>query len=177
MAGSPLSLATLQEHWRDILSRVRQINKTSEGLMRSVVLVGVEGNVVIVEAPSDLLRGRIEQPSIRSHVEPCISQVVGIQVRLQCVVKGEYQPRLPAAPALASGEAPPRTEPASTEGNLRLAHREDRPPGSASAAGSVPGPADRPPEMLAGREQALVGDPMIEEAMKLGGKIGAIEES
>jgi hypothetical protein len=31
--------------------------------------------------------------------------------------------------------------------------------------------------MLAGREQALVGDPMIEEAMKLGGKIGAIEES
>jgi len=173
-AGSALSLAALQEHWRDILSRVRQVNKTSEGLMRSVVLVGVERNTVIVEAPSELLRGRIEQPSIRSHVEPCISQVVGIQVRLQCVVKGEYQPSTPAA---VSGEASPRPEPASTEGDQPRARREDLPPGPASAAVGVAGPADRPPEMSAGREQALAGDPMIEEAMKLGGKIGAIEET
>jgi hypothetical protein len=89
----------VEDNWQNILVQLRQTNKMVEALMRSVTVVGVEGNSVVIEAPSDLLKGRIEQPSAKSCVEQSISHVIGVPASLRCVVKGTYRPR--PQPALA----------------------------------------------------------------------------
>jgi len=165
-AGAAISLEKLQGHWRDILARVRLINKTSEGLMRSVTPIAVEGNELVVEAPSDLLKGRVDQPSIRSHVEPCISEVIGIPMRLRCVVKGEYRPR-------ASGEKAPTTRvpPAESDSIAET--------GSASGApeaGPAPDTSAKLSPEASSSERDLTNDPMIAAALELGGQIGAVED-
>jgi len=163
-AAGDLSLAMLQDSWREILIQLRQVDRMAQGLMNSVNLVGVEGNEVIVEAPSDLLKGRIEQPSIKSHVEPCISQVMGTLVRLRCVVEGEYRPGAqPAPPATSmeveakegSQEHPPR-EPTSTLDKPPPAHPRRGGTSSSDAA-------------------ELQNDPVVKDLVGLGGKIREIE--
>jgi DNA polymerase-3 subunit gamma/tau len=88
-----ISFDVVDDNWQDILAHLRQTNKMVEALMRSVSLVGVEGNSVVVEVPSDLLKGRIEQPNSKSCVEQGISQVLGVSASLRCVLKGEYGAR------------------------------------------------------------------------------------
>ena len=152
-APGELSLPNVERHWQDILAQLRRTNKMVEALMRSVKLVGVEGNGVIVEAPSDLLKGRIEQPNTKSQVEQCIGQVTGVPVRLRCVLKGEYRPRsqpTPVVQAPASDEPPPKeaSEPATEE---------------PSEAAEAPDPLD-PNE-----------DPMLQEALNLGAEVKNVE--
>jgi hypothetical protein len=137
------------------MSELRQIDRMAQGLMNSVNLVGVEGIDVIVEAPSELLKGRIEQPSIKSHVEPCISKIMGQQVRLRCVAKGDYVPRArpapPAGPAetAVKSEAPPALESEQISG------------------GGQPAPSP------GGKASPI--DPMVEEVLRLGGQVRAEE--
>lgn len=88
-----LSWEELESKWPDVLAQLRQTNKMVEALMRSLRLVDVEGNRVVVEAPSDLLKGRIDQPNAKSQVEQSISQVLGTPASLRCVLKGEHRPR------------------------------------------------------------------------------------
>jgi DNA polymerase-3 subunit gamma/tau len=72
-----LSFETVDANWQDILIQLRQVSKMDEALMRSVRLVGVEGSRVTVEASSDLLKGRIDQPASKSRFEQSIRHVVG----------------------------------------------------------------------------------------------------
>ncbi len=87
----------MEGKWPDILARLRQADKMVEALVRSVRLAGAEGTSVILEVPSDLLKGRIEQPNAKSHIERCMSEVLGVPARLRCVVKGKSTGPLPAA--------------------------------------------------------------------------------
>jgi DNA polymerase-3 subunit gamma/tau len=89
-----MTLDVLRDNWKTVLlANLRKVDPMAQGLMNSVVLLGVEGDEVLVEAPSDLLKSRIEQAHIRSKVEACLSQVAGAPMRLRCVPKGEYRPR------------------------------------------------------------------------------------
>ncbi len=145
-----LSLDAVNDNWQNILVQLRQTNKMVEALMRSVRVVGVEGNGVIVEAPSDLLKGRIEQTGSKSQVEQSISQVMGISVRLRCVLRGEYRPR---------------THPAASEPDLPSAGktREEEPSSSSKSAAGITDGGDS-------RE-----DPMLQEALNLGAEIKNVE--
>jgi DNA polymerase-3 subunit gamma/tau len=107
------SLDAVNDNWQNILVQLRQTNKMVEALIRSVRLVAVEGNSVIVEAPSDLLKGRIEQTGSKSQVEQSISQVMGASVRLRCVLKGEYQSHTPPAGRTREAESSPSSRSAS----------------------------------------------------------------
>lgn len=153
--GSPtamgdLSLDAVNDNWQNILVQLRQTNKMVEALIRSVRLVGVEGNSVIVEVPSDLLKGRIEQTGSKSQVEQSISQVMGASVRLRCVLKGEYRPRTP--PAASAPDPPPAGK-----------TREAEPSSSSESASRITGDEDS-------KE-----DPMLEEALNLGAEIKNLE--
>lgn len=145
-----LSLDAVNDNWQNILVQLRQTNRMVEALIRSVRLVGVEGNSVIVEAPSDLLKGRIEQTGSKSHVEQSISQVMGVSVRLRCVLKGEYRPR--TLPAASTPDPPPAGK-----------TREAEPSSSSESAPGITGDED-PKE-----------DPMLEEALNLGAEIKNVE--
>jgi DNA polymerase-3 subunit gamma/tau len=145
-----LSLDAVNDNWQNILVQLRQTNKMVEALIRSVRLVGVEGNSVIVEVPSDLLKGRIEQTGSKSQVEQSISQVMGASVRLRCVLKGEYRPRTPPATSAPDPPSAGKT-------------REAEPSSSSEGTSGITGDGD-PKE-----------DPMLEEALNLGAEIKNVE--
>jgi len=138
-AASSLSFSTVESKWPDILARLRQADKMVEALVRSVRLAGAEGTSVILEVPSDLLKGRIEQPNAKSHIEHCMGEVLGVPARLRCVVKGKSPSLSPPPPA---GQA-------------------SRPVGGPTAGKTAgrPGGAD------------AEDDPMLREALNLGGQI------
>jgi len=122
----------VDDNWQDILAQLRQTNKMVEALMRSVSVVGVEGSSVVVEVPSDLLKGRIEQPNSKSCVEQSISQVLGVSASLRCVLKGQHRarPQSTAAAGSPSGGELHRTEQNSSseavsEGNDEVVSEED----------------------------------------------------
>jgi hypothetical protein len=153
-AEAEISLAVVEENWRTILANLRQVDSVAQGLMNSVNLLAVEGNDVIVEASSELIRGRVEQPRVRSHAESCISQVTGTTVRLRCVVKGEYRPTgqssLPPAPGTARLEDADQVRPDPEPGPK--AERSISPSGASESH----------------------NDPMLQEGLDLGGVIREI---
>jgi DNA polymerase-3 subunit gamma/tau len=142
-----LSFEAVNDKWQAILTNLRQANKMVEALMRSVRLVGLEGNSVIVEAPSALLKGRIEQASSKSSVEQSINQVMGASVRLRCVAKGEYQ-----APASRAAAASAAIE----------SHQAKPNSAAASAPGDVGG-------------QDTGEDAMLQEALRLGAEVKNVD--
>jgi DNA polymerase-3 subunit gamma/tau len=145
-----VSFDVVNENWQNILAHLRQTNKMVEALIRSVNLVGVEGNSIILEAPSDLLKGRIEQPSSKSSVEQSIVQVIGVSANLRCVLKGDYPAR--SRPA---GAAPSVSE----AGDIR-----QKEPSSSSEA-----------ETATTSDVDTAEDPMLQEALSLGAKIKDVE--
>jgi DNA polymerase-3 subunit gamma/tau len=145
-----LSFETVDANWQDILIQLRQVSKMDEALMRSVRLIGVEGNRVTVEASSDLLKGRIDQPASKSRVEQSISHVVGCSVSLRCVLKGEYQAGIGRS-----------SSPSGTNSTDEVSQMESNP--------ASDGPEDDSGE--AGTES----DPMVEEALNLGAQIRNVD--
>jgi DNA polymerase-3 subunit gamma/tau len=120
----------LRDNWKSVvLVNLRKVNPMAQGLMNSVHLLGVEGDEVIVEAASDLLKGRVEQPKVREQVEACLSQVVGSPMRLRCVLAGEYRPRPAASPvaAMPSATAPSSSTDADDDMDAALTAPADEP--------------------------------------------------
>jgi hypothetical protein len=148
--ASDVSFDVVNDNWQNILAQLRQTNKMVEALMRSVSLVGVEGNSVIVEAPSDLLKGRIEQPSSKSYVEQSIDQVIGVSANLRCVLKGEYRAR--------------PQPPVGTRDTSEVSETHQAEPGS-SSAGETESTGDVESEE----------DPMLQEALSLGAEIKNVD--
>jgi DNA polymerase-3 subunit gamma/tau len=149
-AAGVISFDEVNDNWQNILTELRQTNKMVEALMRSVSLVGVEGNSVIVEAPSDLLKGRIEQPNSKSYVEQSISQVIGISASLRCVLKGQYQKRTQTAAA----------------------------PGPSLASETRQAEPSAPMEEVSGKPDEVESedDPMLKEALNLGAEIKDVSD-
>jgi DNA polymerase-3 subunit gamma/tau len=148
--GSRLSLDVVNDNWSNILTQLRQTNKMVEALIRSVRLVGVEGNRVIVEAPSNLLKGRIDQPSSKPYVEQSISQVMGVSVSLRCVVKGEYHPG-PQRPDSGSGVSSPKQSDQAQQDSA----------------------TERAPQAI--QKADTEEDPMVQEALSLGAKVKNVD--
>lgn len=145
-----LSFSVVQDKWQLILAQLRETNKMVEALMRSARLVDVEGNSVVIEASSDLLKGRIEQAGSKSHIEQCIGQVIGVPARLRCVIKGEYRPGAQSA----------ATPPAAVEASEGEQTRQETKPESSSVEPSE-----------ASNGLGLEEDPMVQEALSLGAEI------
>lgn len=144
-----ISFDVVDDNWQEILAQLRQANKMVEALMRSVSLVGVEGNSVVVEVPSDLLKGRIEQPNSKSYVEQSISQVLGVSTSLRCVLKGQHRAR-PGLTATAGSPSGGETHQA-----------EQSSPSETESEG--------------GDEANSEEDPMLQEALSLGAKVKNVE--
>jgi DNA polymerase-3 subunit gamma/tau len=154
-AVGEISLSILEDNWPTILADLRQVDRMTQGLMNSVKLVGVDGNTVIVEAPSDLLKGRIEQPTVRSHAEPCISQAIGTAVRLRCVTKDEYRSGTQSLPS-----------PAPAGETTRRLGQDQPQPASDSNAEKVTTTPDN---------SGMQDDPLLQEGLNLGGVIRETE--
>jgi hypothetical protein len=108
---------------------------------------------VIVEASSDWLKSRVEEPTTKVHVEEHISQAVGSPVKLRCVLKGEYQPRIGST--VSAPDASSKGEPLPEE--------------------TGPSPEQEPESTDSVSEADAQGDPMLREALDLGAEIRSVE--
>jgi hypothetical protein len=150
----------VHDNWQDILMQLRQADRVVGtrsvkvgALMGSVALVGLEGQDVIVEASSDWLKSRVEEPTTKVHVEEHISQAVGSPVKLRCVLKGEYQPRIGST--VSAPDASSKGEPLPEE--------------------TGPSPEQEPESTDSVSEADAQGDPMLREALDLGAEIRSVE--
>jgi DNA polymerase-3 subunit gamma/tau len=150
VSRATLSFETVEANWQDTLIELRQVSKMDEALMRSVRLIGVEGNRVVVEASSDLLKGRIDQPASKSRIEQSIGHVVGCSVSLRCVLKGEYQTGVRQS-----------SSPSDTNSTNEGSRTESKPASDNTQDDS--GEAD------------TESDPMVEEALNLGAQIRNVD--
>jgi hypothetical protein len=153
-----LSFDVVSDNWQDILSQLRQADRRVGvrsvkvgALMGSVALVGVEGIEVIVEASSDWLKSRVEEPSTKTHIEQCISQAIGTSSRLRCVLKGEYHG--------STRRTAPAPDPAPEK-------QKSKAEASPAPDESVPATVDDPDSDE---------DPMLQEALSLGAEIKNVE--
>ncbi len=154
-AAHSLAFEHVEQSWRAILSAVRKTDPMVQGLMNSVELVDVERTTVIIEAPSDLLRGRINQPHTKALIEGCLTQVLGTKAHLRCVMHGEHVPSSrPAQPAVENSVA-------------------KEAPSDAQEYRTGEGAGDVAASPAASNEtsEATHDDPMIDEGLKLGGII------
>jgi DNA polymerase-3 subunit gamma/tau len=156
-AKGGLSLDAVEKNWQDILTHLRELNKIAEALMRSVKLVDVEGNSVVIEAPSDLIKGRIEQQGSKSAVEQSIAHVLGVSASLRCVSKGTY--RSSAQSSQATGAQPEAIN----------SSEDDQPGEQAESASTLDDSSQDSGEI------DLENDPMVREALDLGAEIKNVE--
>jgi hypothetical protein len=141
-AAGSLSFSMVESKWPDVLARLHQTDKMVEALVRSAKLAGVEGNSLILEAPADWLKGRIEQPNAKAYIEQCMGAALGVPARLRCVVKGKSS----SLPATTAASPPP---PPTASGGGRSAGKAVETSGGADAE----------------------EDPMLRAALDLGGQI------
>ncbi|MCR4406081.1 MAG: DNA polymerase III subunit gamma/tau [Anaerolineae bacterium] len=91
-AGGPITLEAVRLNWARILSEIRPLNRTAEALLRSCAPVRVEGdNVLVIGAEHNFHKERLEEPRCKQVLETVLSQILGYQCRVRCVITSKEQ--------------------------------------------------------------------------------------
>jgi DNA polymerase-3 subunit gamma/tau len=81
-----LDLRAISAQWPAILAELKTRSVQTWGLMNSCQLAGAEGDAVVLQWPSAMLRDKFEKGKDKRLVEDVIGGVVGYPVRTRCVV-------------------------------------------------------------------------------------------
>ena len=84
--SASLILSDVLAHWPSVLSELRARSVQTWGLMNSCRLVSVDGDTVVLQWPSTMLRDKFEKGKDKRLVEDVISEAVGRRIRTRCVV-------------------------------------------------------------------------------------------
>jgi len=99
-------LKTVEEKWQQILENIRPMNHSIEALLKAARPVRFDGGALTLEVFYKFHKDRLETEKCRQIVEEVVSQTLGSQVKLRCIL-GEK-------PALASDTA--QSSPLKNEG-------------------------------------------------------------
>lgn len=91
--GVNLTVAQVNEHWRNVLKTCRSMDLTVEALLNTGKLLAVEGRTVVVQMPSDMLRDKIELDEHRQIIESALQQVFNLPL----TIRGRAQSGTPSA--------------------------------------------------------------------------------
>jgi len=69
-----------------LLAELRSRSVQTWGLMNSCQLIGVEGDTIILQWPSSMLRDKFEKGKEKRLVEDVMSELIGRRVRTRCIV-------------------------------------------------------------------------------------------
>ncbi|HEY4690733.1 MAG TPA: DNA polymerase III subunit gamma/tau [Anaerolineae bacterium] len=81
-----LALSDVTAQWTAVLSGLRSRSVQTWGLMNSCQLIGVEGDAVVLQWPSAMLRDKFEKGKDKRLVEDVMSEIIGRRVHTRCVV-------------------------------------------------------------------------------------------
>ncbi len=161
-AGSSPATATvvtwgeLDHHWAEIRRAIRAQSKQAEALLNSATRQGIEnGNHILFVLPSQLLVEKLTRPETRQIIEQAISSALGKPCRIEAATgAATEQPQ-----TVAEASAPFDPGPAA-------------PPGQTTPPAETP---DKPASRIDIKEQAQA-DPVVQELLKMGGQIKAVQE-
>ena len=89
-----LTIKIVSDHWRQILTLVRQRNPTTQGLLNSGKLLGVKDGTLFL-GYSEVLKFKMEKSENIEIVCQVLKQVLGMDVPVRCVVMKGRGPSLP----------------------------------------------------------------------------------
>ncbi len=92
---SQLTLKMVNENWKQILSLVRRQSSQVEALLRSGRLLGVKDGVLYFGISSEVLKSKIEKSENLELIEGVLSQVLGKNVPVRCLVASGKNNTLP----------------------------------------------------------------------------------
>jgi DNA polymerase-3 subunit gamma/tau len=84
--GSAVTLNRISETWPQVLTIVRQRNPQTQGLLNSCKPMGFKSGNLILGFASDLIKSKMEKPEHLQLTQEILSQVLGEDVGLRCVV-------------------------------------------------------------------------------------------
>jgi DNA polymerase-3 subunit gamma/tau len=82
--SGPLTLDLVQEHWEALKRAVKSRNTVTSALLNSSRLIDVDGNTVVINFSSDLLRVKMADEQNSRMVSTVMSKYFGQDVRLIC---------------------------------------------------------------------------------------------
>jgi len=85
-AEATLSMEAVHQQWSRILDVLKTHNLPTQALMRSCRPGGVEGNTLVLNWPSEMLKSKYEDAKTKRLVEQVISEAVGVHVVTRSVV-------------------------------------------------------------------------------------------
>jgi DNA polymerase-3 subunit gamma/tau len=88
-SGAPLALEAVSAQWGKILARLRERSLPAQALLNSSKLAEVEGSVLVLNWPSDLLKERYEDSRTQRLVEDVASEILGQPVTTRSIVSAK----------------------------------------------------------------------------------------
>ena len=81
-----LAFHTVSGQWAALLTELRSRSVQTWGLMNSCQLIGVEGDMIVLQWPSAMLREKFEKGKDKRLVEDVMSDMIGQRVRARSIV-------------------------------------------------------------------------------------------
>ncbi|HET7090625.1 MAG TPA: DNA polymerase III subunit gamma/tau [Anaerolineae bacterium] len=81
-----LAFDIVSDQWPALLAELRSRSVQTWGLMNSCQLIGVEGDTIVLQWPSAMLRDKFEKGKDKRLVEDVLSEMIGRRVRTRCIV-------------------------------------------------------------------------------------------
>ena len=85
------SLDEILTKWSDLLAQVRPLNHSVEALLRACRPLSLDGEILTLEVFYKFHKERLETEKCRAVVEEVAQQILGIQIKLKCIL-GQKKP-------------------------------------------------------------------------------------
>jgi DNA polymerase-3 subunit gamma/tau len=110
-AASTIGVTDVRRVWPEVLTAVQRQRRTTQILLESATVVGVESGVLTVAMPSAGMARRVLEPANADLLRAALTQVLGVEWSIRCEVAGGGGSGS-AAPRGARGSAAPNGPPA-----------------------------------------------------------------
>ncbi len=81
-----IALETLEEKWKDLLKKSKELNHSIAALLKSGKVTGVEGHFLIFEVFYPFHKERLESPKNKKMIEDLLMEFFEIPLKVKCVV-------------------------------------------------------------------------------------------
>lgn len=80
------SLGIVEEKWQEILTKIKPKNHSIEALLKASRPIKFQNDLLVLEVFYKFHKERLETPKCRQIIEETVQEVVGIPVRLKCIL-------------------------------------------------------------------------------------------
>lgn len=132
--GPAVGIETVVDLWGQIRNDVKAVNRRTEALLQQVDPAGVVGNQVVLVAPYEFHRNKVNSDEARHIIEDVISRRLDRRMSILCVDREEAQAMIARRGPTPVSPAPPATQ----------SPRETKPDTSSSPQTTVPVMQEQP---------------------------------